>query len=543
MLSVLQHVTPTALAAIQEEMSVRKTTEVFLLFSLGSQFDQLIKLMLDKIGVYCLLADPATVTAADVRAINPKGIILSGGPANVSDEAPPFDCSIFDLGIPVLGICLGFQLWAHHVGMRVVAATHHEFGTHEMQIHFIGSGLFEGIETAITSVLESHRDFIDPDSVPEDVAILASTEHAPIAAARRDTLWGVQYHPEVPETVAGERMFENFCFGICEAKDRFPAAAAVEGKVAELREQIAGKNVLIATSGGCDSSVAAKLVERAIEGTSTRVRGIYIRGTDRPEDEVFLRRYFGDQSWIDIRAVDATEELLAALEGKCGPAKRDAFSAAYKGILEREIATFREECEGGEIVIVQGTLYTDERESGLGNATGAKVARIKRHHNVGLQFSATELKPLADCVKSGVRAMGRILGLPEEVLVRHPFPGPGLAVRIMGEVTALRLAMARAADGIFIRELRAADLYRTVWQAGAVVTETDATCSKGDDAATGVVIALWAKCSVDGFTATAAELPFTFLRRVSRCITNEVAGVGRVTYDYTDKPPGTIEWE
>jgi GMP synthase (glutamine-hydrolysing) len=528
MLSIFKSATPEALAEIAEEMRVRQTSHFILLFSMGSQFDHLIVQQLAKLGVFAVVADPSSVTAGDVKKANPAGIILSGGPASVHDEPPPFDETIFDLGIPTLGVCLGFQMWAKHVGASVTPQLKREFGVHAFRITDTDP-LFDDISTP-TQVLESHGDAIEPGPALE---ILGSTDNAPVAAGRHKNLWGVQFHPEVTDTADGAKMFENFCFTICGITDRFPAHDVAKLKIEELEKQVAGKKVLIALSGGSDSSVVAYLLKE----TGAKLKGVYIRGIDRPDDEAYVQTYFGGRRWIDVEIVDATEKFLTVLAGKTDMReKRLAMRGVYKGVLEEKIKEF------GADFVAQGTLYTDVRESGHGHDTGARVAEIKVHHNVKLDFSVPELSPLEDQVKDSARSIGRRLGVPDDLLVRHPFPGPGLVVRIEGEVTAESLKIARAVDGIYIEELRAADLYRTMWQAGATLTRSEHSVSKGDDAGMGRVVALWAVWSVNGFTARFAQLPYDFLDKVSRRITNEVREVGAVVYRISDKPPATIEW-
>lgn len=539
MINTLTALTPAVLDEIEGEKRLRQTSEVFLLFVMGSQFDHLIKLNLDRLGVYCLVADPAQVTAADVKHLSPAGIIVSGGPSSTSDQ-PPFDAAIYDLGIPVLGICLGFQMWAAHHGATVQAADQREFGTHLLGISTSNASrqagpLFKNIPTD-TPVLQSHGDRIEPGNLTAKSGatfeILAATDNAPIAAARLGHLWGVQFHPEVTATTCGPQLFENFVFNICGAKDRFPAEDTVARKIAETRAAVGEGKVLLALSGGSDSSVVAAILEKSLK--PYQIRAVYIRGIDRPDDETFVKQHFGH---LDLVIHDATADFLGALAGHTKMHdKRVAMRGVYKHILEAEAAKF------GAGFIAQGTLYTDLTESGGGHRSGARKAQIKLHHNANLGFTVPELTPLDDMVKDTARAIGRSLGVPENLLVRHPFPGPGLVVRIEGEVTADRLRIARAADGVYLDELRRAGLYDTVWQAGAVVTQSTATYSKGDDAGTGLVLALWAVWSVNGFTAEWAELPYEFLRRVSRRLTNEIPEVASVVYRISDKPPATIEW-
>ncbi len=531
MLSVFKRATPEALGEIREELRVRKTKHFIILFSMGSQFDHLIVQQLAKLGVFCVVADPASVTVADVKKAAPAGIILSGGPASVFNEPPPFDGKIFDLGIPTLGVCLGFQVWAKHVGAKVTPQAKREFGVHTFRIAK-DSGLFSGISHK-TQVLESHGDAIAPHKAIE---ILGTTDNAPVAAGRCKHLWGVQFHPEVTDTVEGTKMYENFCVKICGITDRFPAHNVAREKVAGLKKKVAGKKVLIALSGGSDSSVVAYLLKKAAD-KKTKIKGVYIRGIDRPDDEAYVRSVFGTQKWLDVEVVDATKEFLAALKGKTAmKEKRLAMRGIYKDVLEKQIKTFKAD------FIAQGTLYTDLRESGHGHKTGARVAEIKVHHNTNLDFSIPEIAPLESEVKDSARSIGRDIGVPEDLLVRHPFPGPGLVVRIEGEITAEKLKTARACDGIYIEELRKADLYKTVWQAGATLTHSMHTESKGDGAGLGHVLALWAVWSVNGFTARFAQLPYEFLDKVSRRVTNEVREVGAVVYRISDKPPATIEW-
>lgn len=529
MLETFTKATEDALAAIAEEKKVRKTDEVFLLFAMGSQTDHLIFQHVARLGVFCLVADPSKVTVDDVLALNPTGIILSGGPASVDTEPPPFESGIFDLGIPVLGICLGFQMWAKHVGVAVLAG-HKQFSTHDATVsnsHVLFTGCPEKIP-----VMQSHGDEIGPNT---KMLVLATSDGV-IAAGCREHLFGVQFHPEVTETEHGAQIFENFCFLVCGAKDRFPVKDVAAQKIARIRTDVGDGKVLLALSGGSDSSVCAYLLKAAELGRD-RVHAVYIRGIDRPDDERFVLEFFGNQPWLSLEIVDATAEFLEAFKGiESMRDKRMAMRGVYKPILERAAKIF------GASHICQGTLYTDVSESGGGHQSGARKAKIKQHHNTNLDFYLPELLPLVDCVKDGARDIGREIGVPEELLTRHPFPGPGQAVRNEGEITETKLAMSRQADGIWIEELRRAGLYHKVWQAGAVVTKSEHTFTKGDDAGTGIVIALWAVWSVNGFTARAAELPWSFIKHVARRIGNEVPGVGAIVYRISDKPFTTIEW-
>ena len=480
MLSTFKHASAEALEAVAEEMRVRQTKSLILLFSMGSQFDHLIFQQLAKLGVFCLVADPASVSADDVKKLKPTGIIISGGPASEHNEPPPYDRAIFDLGIPTLGICLGAQMAAKHIGARVVPGEKREFGVHRLRI-MKDDALFANVPRE-SFVLQSHGDIIEPSG---GITVLASTDNAPVAAFSYKHIRGVQFHPEVTDTEYGVQLFENFCFTICGITDPFPVGKVAEHKIAALREKIAGKKVLIALSGGSDSSVVAHLLKAAAEHNDVKIRGVYIRGIDRPDDENNVHRFFGAEKWLDVKIVDATDLFLEALAGKSTMhEKRVAMRSIYRDVLEKEVEDF------GADFIAQGTLYTDLVESGHGHETGARRAQIKLHHNVHNKFSVPEL----------------------------------------------------TADLIFMEELRKWNVYPTIWQAGAVILNSICTCTKGDDAALGWGVALWAVWSVNGFTARPARLPHEFMEYVSDRITNEIREAGSVVFRTSGKPPATIEW-
>lgn len=542
MLDIFQGASPQALQSIEEGMSLRKTRHLIVLFSMGSQFDHLIVTEITRLGVYCLIANPALVRSSDIAALLPhiSGIVISGGPASVHTEPPPFDYTILDLNIPILGICLGAQMIASAAGVLVRAGEKREFSVEKLSVLVQRSDLIH-TDMHGMRVQQSHGDVIKSDG---RIEVLGYTANAPVAAfrVRNSERYGVQFHPEVTETERGSEILANFCFKICGIDDRFPAEDVAQRKIAELREQIGDADVILGLSAGSDSSVCAYLIREAMRSLPGKLHGVYIKGIDRPDDEAHLHLFFGNQPWIRVEVVDATAGFLSALAGNVTMKnKRVAMRGIYKEVFEKKAA---ELIKSGsrKVCVAQGTLYTDLVESGAGHQTGARRAQIKLHHNVNLDFSVQELTPIADCVKDNARDIGRKIGVPEELLVRHPFPGPGQVVRIEGEVTEEKLAIVRQADGIFIEELRKAGLYESVWQAGAVVTNSRCTCTKGDDAAEGWVVAIWAVWSVNGFTARPARLPWDFIELVSDRITNEIRDVGAVVYRTSGKPPATIEW-
>jgi GMP synthase (glutamine-hydrolysing) len=436
-----------------------------------------------------------------------------------------------------LGICLGFQLWARHIGATVEPGGS-EYGPHRLKLLqtndpdpdplFSGDRLLVGLcDDSI--VIQSHGDTI----LPEYLTVLATTDNL-VAAGRYGHLWGVQFHPEVSHTEGGLQIFQNFCFYICGASKIFPSRSVAHAKVEELRRVIGDQRVLLALSGGSDSSVLAGLLKRAVPG---QIEAVYIKAVDRPDDEDHVRVYFGKDPDINLEIIDATDRFLDALRGLTGMhQKRVAVRSVYKPILEE--AARRHGCG----FIAQGTLYTDVVESGGGLGGGADKAQIKLHHNVDLNFELPELTPLDDCVKDTARSLGRELKVDDRLLTRHPFPGPGLVVRIVGEITAERLVMAKAIDAIFIRELYHYKLYDGIWQAGATLLNDSHTFTKGDDKGNGPIVCLWAVTSIDGYTAQPVHFDWDFLEYVSNRVTNEVPGIGAVSLRLSGKPPATIEF-
>lgn len=367
------------------------------------------------------------------------------------------------------------------------------------------------------------------------------TENSIAAFAHKTSfLYGVQFHPEVSDTEYGDTIFKNFISFICNAKKRFPVVDVAEEKINALAKQINGKTVVIALSGGSDSSVCAYLLYEASKRCpdGVKIYALYIKGVDRPEDEAYVRKYFGDKEWLSLNVVDAREDFLTVLTGKGeSKLKRAAFRQPYQQRIEDEILRV------GADFIVQGTLYTDISESGGGYEGEKSKAQIKQHHNVNLKFSVPEIMPLSDLVKDNARDVGRKIGVPEVLLTRHPFPGPGNAIPILGEITEERLRIITESDRILIEELRNSNQYEMVWQAGAIATNSKSTYQLGDTAGTAWVVAFFAVNSVNGFTAQFTRLPWEVIDRISKRIQNEVRGVARVVYNVSDKPGATIEWE
>ncbi len=510
-------------------------TDTILILDFGSQTTQLIARRVRECRVYCEIL-PCTAPIQLIRQCSPKGIILSGSPASVYDrDAPLLDREVLALERPVLGICYGMQVLAHLLGGKVDAAQAREYGRAELRIDD-ASDLLAGLGPE-TIAWMSHGDRIL--ALPPEWAAIAHTENAPSAAMRhRSRPWyAVQFHPEVIHTPKGRQILENFVLRICGCSPTWTMRSFIEKAVEGIREKVGGERVLCALSGGVDSSVAALLVHRAI---GDRLVSVFVdNGLLRRGEAASVLRTFREHLKLQVVAVDASDQFLRALKGVTDPEeKRKIIGAEFIQVFEEEARRL-----GRFEFLAQGTLYPDVIES---QQVRGPSATIKTHHNVGglpgtMTFRLIE--PLRDLFKDEVREVGKDLGLPETILWRHPFPGPGLAVRVLGEVTEECLDILRAADAIVDEELRRAGLYRGLWQGFAVLLPVKSVGVMGDARTYENVVGLRAVTSEDGMTADWARIPFEVLGLISNRIINEVRGVNRVVYDISSKPPSTIEWE
>jgi GMP synthase (glutamine-hydrolysing) len=523
---------------------VRNTKHRILILDFGSQFTQLIARRIRELGVYCEIL-PANAPLDEVKAQNAKGIILSGGPHSVFDKgSPQADRGLLDLGVPILGICYGMQWLGHAFQGKVEPAASREYGFMPVKTVKKDSALFEGFSGEIRTWM-SHGDEVKvlPTGFVESARSASGSLAAMEDPARR--VYALQFHPEVTHTERGSDLFRNF-LKICQTKADWNLGDFADQKMKEIAELVGPKShAICALSGGVDSTVAATLVERAIPG---RLHCLYIdSGLQREREAEEVMENFRD-SGLRVTKVDARAEFLGGLKGVSDPErKRKIIGKAFIDIFQREEKRLASEySQVGMDWLVQGTLYPDVIESLPPPGRGGFSSTIKSHHNVGGLPEDMKLKliePLRELFKDEVRKMGRELGVADRILKRHPFPGPGLAVRCLGEVTEEKLSVLRAADKIYIDEIRAAGLYDQIWQAGAILVPVGTVGVMGDGRTYEFPVALRAVTSQDGMTADWFRFPHDTLARISNRIVNEVKGVNRVVYDISTKPPATIEWE
>ena len=515
------------------------TTPSIVILDFGSQYTQLIARRIREQNVYSAVL-PCTAKIEEIRALNPVGLVLSGGPCSVYDaDAPPADKEILNLGLPVLGICYGLQFIVHHLGGRVRSAAKREYGHAEVDLIDGANPLFADLP-ATMQVWMSHGD--EALDLPAGFHLTAKTANAVAGMASPERrIWAVQFHPEVHHTPLGTTVVRNFLFRICGARPEWTPEHFIQTTVAAIREKVGGGRAICALSGGVDSSVAAVLVHRAIGEQLTCV--FVNNGVLRKDEFEKVQQNLRDKLGLKLVAVDASKRFLLKLRGVTDPeGKRKIIGTEFIAVFDDEAARIAEQ-GGGVEWLVQGTLYPDVIES---SSVKGPSQTIKSHHNVGGLPEEMQLKliePLRDLFKDEVRRIGRDLEMPEDILQRQPFPGPGLAVRILGEVTADRVALLQEADDIVVTEIKTGGLYTKIWQSFAVLLPVKSVGVMGDQRTYAYTCAIRAVHSEDGMTADWVPLPYEVLKTISSRIVNEVRGINRVVYDITSKPPGTIEWE
>jgi GMP synthase (glutamine-hydrolysing) len=512
--------------------------ETVVVLDFGSQYSMLIARRVRECKVYCELL-PWDAPRERVERLQPRGFILSGGPASVYEEGAPLAPSyVFESGLPVLGICYGMQLLAHQLGGRVAPAAEREYGHAVIHLAPDSGALFEGMPSAVP-VWMSHGDRVV--ELPAGFRALAHSDSSPIAVMGDDRgVFGIQFHPEVVHTPAGKQLLENFLYRVCGCRGDWTAGNFIADSILRIRDQVGDGRVICALSGGVDSAVTAALVHKAVGNQLTCI--FVNNGLLRRDEPERVQDTFHRHLKMNLVYVDAGDRFLERLSGVTDPEEKRRI------VGETFIRVFEEEADklGRVDFIAQGTTYPDVIESGPSSSGANAAAKIKTHHNVGglpKEMTFKLIEPLRYLFKDEVRQVGLALGLPEEMVFRQPFPGPGLAIRIIGEVTREKLEILRACDWIVMNEVKKAAIYRELWQAFAILTDTRSVGVMGDYRTYGYVVAIRAVTAEDAMTADWARLPYDLLARIANRIVNEVPAVNRVVYDVTSKPPGTIEWE